>query len=402
MSSDSSPKFTPTTTDSTSTVTQAPTLTSGSSSTNTRNLIPAWLEGTSQGMVQRANTLSQTPYVPYEGQRVAEFTPMMNEAFGRIGSQGVAGQIGQATNLALAAGQESREGMQYDPYTMGRFTGDTAQQYMDPYMQNVVNAQLREAQRQADVATTTRAGAATRAGAFGGSRQAIMDAEADRTLAMQKGDIQAAGLQKAFESGRGQFNVEDALREQSRQFGANIGLQGASQALGAAQALGGLGQTQFQQEMDITQGLGYAGALQQQQRQAELDVAYQDFLAQQKYPYEQLAFLQGITAGAPHSTTQISNTRTSGMTAPGAQTTVSSATQYEAGKKPGSNITSNTANVSQATGIPGGQSMLARGGLTALREQQLQKGKAPKKKTGAKKTGKAAGLSALALKQLEA
>ncbi|MEN6305378.1 MAG: hypothetical protein ABFD96_21830, partial [Armatimonadia bacterium] len=76
-------------------------------------------------MVQRANALSQTPYVPYEGQRVAGFDPLMEQAFGRIQNQGVAGQIGQATNLALAAGQESREGMQYDPYTMGRFTGNT-------------------------------------------------------------------------------------------------------------------------------------------------------------------------------------------------------------------------------------------------------------------------------------
>ncbi len=384
------------TTETTSTTTQAPTFQTGSSSSVTQNLIPAWLEGTSQSMLQRADALSKTPYKPYGGQRVADFDPMMLQAFQRMQGQGVAGQIGQATDLALAAGQESREGMQYDPYTMGRFTGDTTQQYMDPYMQNVVNTQLREAQREADIAATTRAGAATRAGAFGGSRQAIMDAEAQRNLAMQKGDIQAAGLQKAFESGRTQFNTEDALREQSRQFGANIGLQGASQALGAAQALGGLGQTQFQQEMDITQGLGYAGSLQQQQAQAGLDVTYQDFLAKQKYPYEQLSWLQGITAGAPHSTTQISNTRTSGVTTPGAQTTSSTSVQTPSTTKPST--------ASQAAGVATtlyGMSEMAEGGLIALRKQQLQKSKVAKKKAAAKKPAKAAGLSALALKQLE-
>lgn len=374
MGGSSTPK--PMTTETTSTTTQAPTFQTGSSSSVTQNLIPKWLEGTSQSMVQRANALSQTPYVPYEGQRVADFDPMMLQAFERMQGQGVAGQIGSATDLAMAAGQESREGMQYDPYTMGRFTGDTAQQYMDPYMQNVVAIQQREAQREADIAATTRAGAATRAGAFGGSRQAIMDAEAQRNLAMQKGDIQAAGLQKAFESGRTQFNTEDALREQSRQFGANIGLQGASQALGAAQALGGLGQTQFQQEMDITQGLGYAGSLKQQQAQAGLDVAYQDFLAKQKYPYEQLSWLQGITAGAPHSTTQINRTNTSGVTTPGAQTTSSTSVQTPTTSKPSA--------VSQGVGLATtlyGMSEMAEGGLVGyadggitglLSDQQLQ------------------------------
>ncbi|MEN6403889.1 MAG: hypothetical protein ABFD94_18240, partial [Armatimonadia bacterium] len=205
---------------------------------------------------------------------------------------------------------------------------------MSPYMQAVVNSQLTAAQREADIAATTRAGAATRAGAFGGSRQAIMEAEAQRALAGQKADIQAAGLQKAFADAQAQFNTEAALREQSRQFGTSAALQGAGQATGAAQALGALGQTQFGQQMDITQGLGYAGALRQAQEQAGLDVAYQDFLAAQKYPYEQLSWLQGITAGAPHSTTQTSSTRTTGVTTPGAQSTTSTAVQTPSYQKP--------------------------------------------------------------------
>lgn len=372
----SSPKVTPMTTETTSTTSQAPTFQSGTSSTTTQNKIPAWLEGTSQSMLSRANKLSKTPYQSYGGERVAGFDPMMQEAFSRIGAQGVAGQIGDASGIAGLAAQKAMEAGELAPYETGRFTGETAQQYRDPYIQNVVNTQLREAQREADIAATTRAGAATRAGAYGGSRQAIMDAEAQRNLAMQKGDIQAAGLQKAFESGRTQFNVEDALREQSRQFGANIGLQGASQALGAAQALEGLGQTQFQQEMDITQGLGYAGSLKQQQAQAGLDVAYQDFLAKQKYPYEQLSWLQGITAGAPHSTTQISNTRTSGVTTPGAQTTTGTSVQTPTSSKPSA--------VSQGVGVTTalyGMSELAEGGLVGyadggitglLSDQQLQ------------------------------
>lgn len=394
-----SSKQTPMTTETTSTTSQAPTYSSSTTNATTQNLIPSWLETPSKQLVSRANELSQQPYQQYTGERLAGFDPMMLDAFDRIQNQGVAGQVGQGTDFAMRAGNEALEATSYDPYTMGRFTGGVAQQYMSPYMQNVVNTQLREAQREADIATTARQGAATRAGAFGGSRQAIMDAEAARNLAMQKADIQAAGLQKAYEQAQGQFNTEDALLEQSRQFGAGLGLQGASQALGAAQALNQLGQTQFQQEMDITQGRGYAGSLAQQQEQAGLDIAYQDFLAQQKYPYEQLSWLQGILAGAPHSTTQKSTSHTSGVTTPGAQTTTSTAVQTP------SKTTPSTASqvAGAATTAAGVYDMIAaaEGGLIALRKQQLQKGKATKKKAAAKKPAKAAGLSALALKQLE-
>jgi hypothetical protein len=65
---------------------------------------------------------------------------------------------------------------------------------MNPYMQNVVDIQQREAQRTADIAGTGRNAQAVKSGAFGGSRQAIMDAEANRNLATQMGDIQAQGL----------------------------------------------------------------------------------------------------------------------------------------------------------------------------------------------------------------
>lgn len=352
----------PMTTETTGYTTQEPTVTSGTSTTNSATKIPSWLESTSQSLVQRATALSNQAYTPYTGQRLAEFDPMVNQAFQRIRAQGVAGQVGTATGLAEAAGTQGLAAGQFDPYQTGRFTGETAQQYMDPYMQGVVNTQLREAQREADIATTTRAGAATRAGAFGGSRQAIMDAEAQRNLATQKGDIQAAGLQKAYEGARAQFNVEDALAEQARRYGTEAGLQGGAQALSAAQVLGQLGTTQFGQEMDITQGLGYAGALRQQHAQTGLDIAYQDFLAQQKYPYEQLQFLQSIAAGVPYSTTQTSTTESSGVTTPGKTTSTTTAVQ-----KP-------TAGVPAPASPTGGASSdYAEGGITGLlSDQQLQ------------------------------
>jgi len=104
----------------------------------------------------------------------------------------------------------------------------TAQAYMSPYMQQVVENQQREAQRKADIESTSRHAGATQAGAFGGSRQAIMDAEAARNLATQKGDIQAQGLQNAYTNAQQQFNAEQGY-----------GLQGQIANQGAGVTVGG-------------------------------------------------------------------------------------------------------------------------------------------------------------------
>jgi hypothetical protein len=105
--------------------------------------------------------------------------------------------------------------------------------YMSPYMQNVVEAQQREAQRSADIAGTQRAARATQAGAFGGSRQAIENAEAARNLATQKGDIQAAGLQSAYQQAQQQFNAEQQARLQAQQANQQAGLTAGGQNLAA-------------------------------------------------------------------------------------------------------------------------------------------------------------------------
>jgi hypothetical protein len=117
----------------------------------------------------------------------------------------------------------------------------SADAYMSPYMQNVVNIQQREAQRQADIARTQSNAQAVRAGAFGGSRQAIMDAEAARNLAQQKGDIQATGLQSAFQQAQGQFNTEQQARLAAQQANQQAGLTVGQQNLGARQATQQLG-----------------------------------------------------------------------------------------------------------------------------------------------------------------
>lgn len=250
------------------------------------------------------------PYQQYQGERVAQFTPLQQQSF--QGAQGMqpAYQLQGATGLAGLAGQQALN-TQYDPtnYQSQSITGGNAlQQYMSPYMQNVVDIQQREAQRNADIAATQQQAQATKAGAFGGGRDAIMRAEAARNLALQKGDIQATGLQNAYQQAMGQFNTEQQARqqaaqlgEQSRQYGAGLGLQGLQTAMTGANTLNTIGQNQFSQGMDINKLQNTYGGQQQGQMNTILGNQYQDFLNRQNQPYKQLGFMSDIIRGAPLS-----------------------------------------------------------------------------------------------------
>lgn len=137
----------------------------------------------------------------------------------------------------------------------------TAASYMSPYMQNVVDIQQREAQRQADIAGTRQQAAATQSGAFGGGRDAIMRAEAARNLALQKGDIQAQGQQAAYQQAQQQFNAEQGY-----------GLQGqiANQQAGLATGQQNLGANLGVQQLGTQTGLQTSLANLSNQQQAEL------------------------------------------------------------------------------------------------------------------------------------
>ena len=103
----------------------------------------------------------------------------------------------------------------------------TASSYMSPYTQGVTNIQTREAERAANVANTQLGAQAAQQGAFGGSRHAIMQAEAARNLATQKGDITAKGQQEAYQQAAQQFNAEQGYGLTAQQANLQAGLQSA-------------------------------------------------------------------------------------------------------------------------------------------------------------------------------
>ena len=257
------------------------------------------------------------PYMPYQGERVAQFSPLQKQSFEGAQQMQPAYQLQGATGLAGMAGQQALN-TSYTPSNfrsqsiLGNRGGmggqNTLQQYMSPYVQNVIQRQQQDASRQAATAAQTQQAQAARMGAFGGSGDYLMRGQAARELARQKGDIMATGMQNAYGQAMAQFNQEQQarqqaaqLREQSNQYGAGLGLQGLQTALTGANALTNIGQNQYTQGMGINQLQNQYGTQQQGQMNTILGNQYQDYLNQQNQPYKQLGFMSDIIRGTPLS-----------------------------------------------------------------------------------------------------
>lgn len=268
--------------------------------------LPEWAKPYAKETLGKASALTdinQNPYQTYGGERIAGFTPMQQqaqEAAAKMQPSQLGAQAGQMAGAATLGAL----GTSYDPYQTGQFTSGAAQQYMNPYLEAAMAPQLREAQRASEIQGIADQAQATRAGAFGGSRQAIVEAERQRNLGMQQGDIRARGYQSAFDQAQQQFAREQQLREQSRQYGAGLGLQGLQTALQGAGQMGALGGQQFGQAMDINRLQQQVGSQQQALEQQRLGQNYQDFMNQQRYPYQQLEFMSNILRGTPMGTVQ--------------------------------------------------------------------------------------------------
>jgi len=264
-------------------------------------------------LAKNAISASNAGYIPYKGERIQGLDPFQLTAQQAVANLGPSQQLGAATQFAGAAGMRAGD-IKYTPsqFQTGSFTQpNVAQSYMSPYYQNVVDIQAREARRQADISNQMQNARAVGQGAFGGSRQAILQAEAQRNLGQQIGDIQARGSQAAFEQAQNLYGNEQQralaaqqATEASRQYGANLGLQGLQQQLQAAQMLGSLGQQQFGQQKDIINALQATGAQRQALNQQKLTQDYEDFLRQKQYPYQQLAYATEMIKGVPQQTTQ--------------------------------------------------------------------------------------------------
>ena len=259
------------------------------------------------GQAQLLTDIDETPYQQYMRDRQAQFTPLQQQSFENAGLMQTAPQLGDATAMAGMAGLGALNTQYtFNPYQTQQFTGNNVQAYMSPYMQNVVERQQADAQRQGDIARQTQGAQAARAGAFGGSGDLLSRNQLNASLMRQKGDIQAKGLQDAYQQAMQQFNQSQAqnlagqqLNAQQQQFGAGLGLQGLQTAMTGAKSLADIGQTQYGQNLGLLDVQNRFGAQQQQQMQNQLNTEYQDFLNYQNYPYKQLGFMSDMIRGLP-------------------------------------------------------------------------------------------------------
>ena len=259
------------------------------------------------GQAQALTDTTYNPYMQYQGERNAQFSPLQQMSYDNAALMQSQPQLQDATAMAGEAGLGAlNTRYTYNPYSAQQFTGANVDQYMSPYMSNVVARQQQDAQRQADIAAQGQGAQAARAGAYGGSGDYLMRSQAAGNLARQKGDIQATGLQNAFQNAQNQFNQSQGqnqaaaqLNAQQGQFGAGLGLQGLQTSLQAAQGLGQLGQQQYQQNMGINALQNQYGLQQQAQMQKDIDTKYGDYLNAQNYPYKQLGFMSDIIRGVP-------------------------------------------------------------------------------------------------------
>jgi hypothetical protein len=225
--------------------------------TSRTSTLSPWVGDYVTNALGQGAALANAPYQAYQGPLTAGASDLQQQAF--------AG----ASDMASAG---------YAPGSfMGGFGATQANQYMNPYIQASLDPQLAELKRQSDIARLDDAGRLTRAGAFGGSRQAIMESEGRRNLLDKQQDLIGQGYRTAYDTGLGQFNKEREAEETSRRFSADFGLKSVGQ-------LADLGATQ--------RGITSEGlAADRAQFQEERDFAY-------KMPQYQLGLLSGLPIGS--------------------------------------------------------------------------------------------------------
>jgi hypothetical protein len=262
-------------------------------------------------MMGKAQALSNTPYQVYQGPQTAGQSTLQSNLFQGLGSIPFPNQLGQSfsssgayqppamasntfANQPIGTGAGAAQGAGTGTGTGTLGTGGNtpsstgiAQQYMNPYLQSVLQPQLEELRRQSQINMQPNLTKLTQAGGFGGGRQAIMESEANRNLLQAQNQAIGTGYSNAYDKAMQQFNTEQ----------------------GQAKTLADL--------------MGTAGAQQRGIEQEGITADYNEFLAQRDYPQKQVQFLQSMLQGLPISTvSNVPQSQTGAQQAIGGMTSV--------------------------------------------------------------------------------
>ncbi len=254
-------------------------------------------------MLGKAQAISEQPYAVYQGPMTAGESGLQNKVFQGLGNLNFPSQLGQTFSSTGAYTPPAMTPGTYAPGAIGTgagapmgggiaglggmgggtATGTTtpplgmASQYMNPYLQSVLQPQLEELRRQSQINLQPGLTKLTQAGGYGGGRQAIMESEANRNLLQQQNQAIGTGYSNAYDKAMGQFNTE----------------QGQAKTLA-----------------DI---MGQAGAAQRGIEQEGITADYNEFLAQRDYPQKMLQFQQSMLQGLPISTVSTSPASQTGL-----------------------------------------------------------------------------------------
>jgi hypothetical protein len=223
--------------------------------TGTESNLSNWAGSYVTDMLGKGQALSNQAYQGYGGPLTAGTSNLQNQAF-----QGLAG-------LTIPTDQ-------MQAFTPQQFSAADAQRLMNPYLQAALDPQIAEARRQSEIQNLQNNTAATRAGAFGGGRQALMQSENQRNLLQNLSGITGTGYANAYNQALGQFNTEQNLARGASSDAQNYGL----------------GVLQRQAEM---------GNAQRGIEQEGIAADRAQFEEERDYPYKQVQYQQSLLQGLP-------------------------------------------------------------------------------------------------------
>jgi hypothetical protein len=251
----------------------------------------------------QAFTTAETPV--YEGQLTAGPSGYQTQAFQGIANLTIPQNI-TAAGTQLGNISQQQQNLAYDPtkFTAGTFGTAEAQKYMNPYIQTALDPQMEYQRRQAAINQQGDMAKLTQAGAFGGSRQAVLQGLNQEALMRQQAATAGAGYEKAFNKAADLYN-EDMRREmeaqraseQSKQYGAGYKQTNLSNAASAEQARADVGGKEATYGLQNLKALSEAGATERNIEQEALDAQYKDWLRQTEYPGKQLEQMKGLITG---------------------------------------------------------------------------------------------------------
>ena len=276
--------------------------------------IPEWVSSAGRQLYDQAAEIAAQDFPTYQGARIATYgddnnklTALEQQGIDLLaqGTEPFQGYLDDASAMASTLGQgydqASRADLIGDSFSM-----DSAQPYMDMYQRSVDPA-IAEIRKQTQQNLMGDSAAAARAGAFGGSRQGLREAETVTEGSRLAGDARVQAGARGMEFASGRFDQERAARfeaEQARRGGYETQEAGRLRATETLQGFAPLAQGLNEQ---AASGMISSGQAQRQLDQQALDMAYGDYVEQRNYPQQQLNFALGALQGVPY------NTRTIGL-----------------------------------------------------------------------------------------